>query len=173
MIDVTRQEILHILKRCEVFLGLSDADLEKIAALPSAHTEIFEKGAHIANEGEKSQNLYILADGKVDLRMLIELDLGIPPKEITVDTVTKGSVFAWSALVRPYILNRTFLCAETSTVLMINGKELIALMDSNEHIGYEIMQNIAFVIASRLRIPNNYFWAESLRKKAFGSLSQS
>jgi len=38
-------------------------------------------------------------------------------------------------------------------------------LDSDEHLGYEVMRSIACVIASRLRTPNNYFWAELLKAR--------
>jgi CRP-like cAMP-binding protein len=172
MTDTTTQEIIQILRRCEVSLGLSDDDLAKIAALPSIRIEIYETGVTISNEGEPARDLYILVDGRVDLRMRIHFELGSPAREITVDAVTKGSVFGWSALVRPYLLTKTSVSAEESKALVISGKELIELMESDKHIGYEIMQNIASVVASRLRIPNAYFWAESLRRRRSSSPSQ-
>lgn len=166
MINATKQEAMRILGRCEVFLGLDDNDLERIASLPLNTLVSFETGEIISIEGAPATNLYILVEGKVDLRMRVQLDITHKGTEITVDTVTSGSIFDWSSLVRPYILSRTSVCTESCKVLSINGKELIELMNSNEHIGYEIMQSIAYVVASRLRAPNNYFWAESLRRNA-------
>lgn len=165
MIDTTKQEVLQSLRRCEIFLGLSDDDLEKIAALPSVRMKTFEAGVCISKEGEPAWNLCILVEGKIDLRMGIQLDLAGPSEEITVDTVTKGSIFHWSALVPPYLLSRSSFSVTKSKVLAINGKELLGLMDTNPRIGYEIMQSIAAVIASRLKFPNNYFWAQSLKNR--------
>ena len=159
-----KQNALQILRRCEVFLGLSDDDLERIVTLPSVRMLTFSTGQRISKEGDPAENICILVDGKVDLRMNIQLDLASPSQEITIDKVTKGSVFHWSALVRPYVLSRTSVCTQECTILCINGKELIGLMDDNHHIGYEVMQSISAVVASRLRTPNNYFWAESLRR---------
>ena len=164
MTNLDKQEIIQILRRCELFLGLEDEGLMKVASLASISQKSFKTGDVISHEAEAAEKLYILIEGKVELRMNIPLDLDNYTREITVDTVSRGSVFHWSALVRPYVLSRTSCCAEDCKVLSINGKELIKLMDNNMTIGYEIMQSIAYLISSRLRTPNNYFWAETLRR---------
>ncbi len=159
------QEIIQILKRCEVFVGLHDNDLTKIASLPSIHEKTYEADEIISMENEPAESLYILVEGQVGLRLTVELVLESHPREIKVDTVSKGSIFGWSALVHPYASSRTAVCSVKSKVLVINGQELIQLMDNDEHIGYEVMRSIACVIASRLMTPNNYFWAELLKAR--------
>ena len=158
-------EIIGILKRCEVFIGLGDDKLASIAELPSNKISQYLEGQVISAAGDKAEYIYILIDGKIMLNLLVQFEDGIQPQEITVDTVHKGSVFGWSALVQPYAFSRTSLCAEKSKVLAIKGAELIGLMDHDEKMGYEIMRSIASVIASRLRTPNNYFWAELLKAR--------
>ncbi len=157
------KEFVQILKRCEVFMGLLDNGLIKIASLPSIHYRTFDADEVISNVGEPAENMYILVEGQVDLRLKIEHIMDSQTEGIKVDTVSKGSIFGWSALVQPYTYSRMAVCSMKSKVLVINGKELIRLMDDDEHMGYEIMRSIACVIASRLKTPNHYFWAELLK----------
>ena len=159
------KEIIQILKRCEVFVGLQDDEIAKIAGLPSARIKDFDENEIVSVAGDTAENLYILVEGQVHLNLLVEFEESDPGKEITVDTVHQGSVFGWSALVQPYAFSRTAICVERSKILLLNGKELIDLMNNEEHIGYEVMRSIACVIASRLRTPNNYFWAELLKAR--------
>ncbi|MFC2027398.1 cyclic nucleotide-binding domain-containing protein [Chloroflexota bacterium] len=159
------KEIIQVLRRCEVFVGLHDDDLTKIASLPSVHFKTYNDGDVISIEGEPAKDLFILVDGQVGLRLTVELVMESQAREIKVDTVNKGSIFGWSSLVQPYASSRTAVCTKPSKVLVINGKELTQLMDNEEHIGYEVMRSIACVIASRLRTPNNYFWAELLKAR--------
>lgn len=161
-----KRAVVKVLQRCEVFLGLSDDELDEISSLPSIAISSIEPGQVLSKQGKPAQYFYILVDGKIELRMNVNFDLDTSREEITVDTVTKGSVFSWSALVRPYISSRTSICVEGGQVLAIRGRELMALMDGNEHIGYEAMKNIASVISSRLRAPNTHFWAEVLRRRS-------
>ena len=165
MSEETTQGIIQILKRSEVFVGLDDDDLTKIASLPSVNVKTFDENEIISVAGNAAENLYILVEGQVHLNLLIEFKDKDIAKEITVDTVHKGSIFGWSSLVQPYAFSRTSICAEKSRILLLNGNELIDLMNNNEHIGYEVMRSIACVIASRLRTPNNFFWAELLKAR--------
>lgn len=165
MTEKTGHEIVQVLKRSEVFVGLHDDDLKRIASLPSIHFEAFESNDIISTEGEPAKDLYVLVEGQVGLRLTVDLVMESKSRDIKIDTVSKGSVFGWSALVEPYSSSRTAVCTKDSKVLVIDGKELIQLMDSDEHIGYEVMRSIACVIASRLRTPNNYFWAELLKAR--------
>ena len=48
------------LKRAEVFLGLDDSDLEKIAALPSCREEAYEAEAVVFRASDKAEYLYVL-----------------------------------------------------------------------------------------------------------------
>ena len=165
MAQKQEQEIIEVLQRSEVFVGLHDDDLKKIASLPSTHFETFVPNEIISAEGKPAKDLYVLVEGQVGLRLTVDLVMESKSREIKIDTVSKGSVFGWSALVEPYSSSRTAVCTEECKVLVMDGKELTKLMDSDEHIGYEVMRSIACVIASRLRTPNNYFWAELLKAR--------
>ncbi len=165
MTEKLEQEIIEVLQRSEVFVGLHDDDLKKIALLPSIHFEAFEPNDVISSEGKPAKDLYVLGEGQVGLRLTVDLVMESQSREIKVDSVSKGSIFGWSALVHPYAYSRTAFCIEKCKVLAIDGKELIQLLDSDEHLGYEVMRSIACVIASRLRTPNNYFWAELLKAR--------
>lgn len=166
MRHASRREIFQILRRCEIFLGLHDEDLEKIAALPSIRLGTCEAGETILEEGEPAHHLHILVEGRVDIRTSLRIEPDGENQEIIIDTVTRGGVFGSSALVRPYILQRSFHCVDRSTVLLISGPELLELMEKHPRMGYEIMQNIASVLVTRLMVPNKYYWAELLRKRS-------
>lgn len=157
MTEAVREEALQVLRRCEVFLGLDDSDLERIASLPSCHIEIYEAGGTISKEGELARNLCVLEEGKVNLEMELPANSLHLARRVTIDTITRGGIFDWSALVPPHVLTRSAICAEGCKVLAINGAELLQLMNSNPHLGYEVMQGLVRVIASRLRYTQRLF----------------
>lgn len=140
---------LDILKRCEVFLGLTDGDLGKISDLTSCKVRTYKAGATISKEGEEASTLYVLDEGRVMLTM--KLSDGHGSREELVDVVTKGGILGWSVLVAPYILTRTAKCIVPCKMLSINGKELRLFLDEEPYIGYEIMKGMVRVVASRLR----------------------
>jgi len=140
--------ITEVLKRCDMLLGLDDSALAKVAGLPSCHMETYQAEAGLFKEGEVAENLYVLDEGKVNLTMTMVAD---PLQSAVVETVTKGGIFGWSALVAPHILTYSAICMGPSRVLVVKGKELRSLMDSEPFIGYEVMRGLVRVIGSRLR----------------------
>ena len=152
-----KEEAFRVLRRCEVFLGLNDRDLERIASLPSCHIKTYGAGATISKEGELARNLYVLEEGRVNLQMKVSGNSVDSARAVTVDSISKGGVFEWSALVPPHILTRSTVCAEDCKVLAIAGTELLQLMNNDNHIGYETMQGLVRVIALRLRDAQRLF----------------
>jgi len=143
--------IEQALKRAEVFLGLDDSDLGKIAALPSCREESFPTGHVIFRAGEEAKYLYILEEGKVDLAMAVP---SVPEKEaikVVIDRVTTGGFFGWSALVKPHFYTMSAICVETVRVVIISGIELMALFESDYRVGYKVLQCLSHVIGTRLR----------------------
>ena len=137
------------LRRCDLLLGLDDAALAKIANLPSSSAETYQAGTELFKEGDTAEHLYILDEGYVNLGMDINAD---PRQSAVVETVTKGSVFGWSALVPPYVYTHSGICTGLVKVAVIRGNELRSLMDNDHHIGYEVMKGLVRVISARLRL---------------------
>lgn len=144
-----KKQVLAVLKRCEVFLGLTDEELQKLALLPSCRLRNVKAGVTIFKEGVGAKTLYVVDDGRVILTIRLTTSQGI--QEEVVDVVTKGSIFGWSVLVAPYILTRGAKCIVPCKLLLIDGKELREFLDKEPRIGYEIMKGLVRVIASRLR----------------------
>lgn len=140
---------LDILKRCEVFLGLTDGELGKISDLPSCTVRTYKAGTTIFREGEEASTLHVLDEGRVMLTM--RLSAGRGSREEVVDVVTKGGILSWSVLVAPYILTRSAKCIVPCKMLSIDGKEFRFFLDKEPYTGYEIMKGVVRVIASRLR----------------------
>lgn len=144
-------DLIPSLKRCEVFVGLDDADLKKISALPSWRRNTYRDGEFIFQENVVAKYFYILEEGEVRLIIEVykeEID-GIT--QVPVDVITKGDIFGWSSLVTPHSLTMSAVCVKPSSVLVVDGAELSALMDNNLSLGYEIMKGLVRVIGARLR----------------------
>ena len=144
-------DLLQLLKRCEVFVGLDDNDLQKIADLPSWRRNTYNAGDFIFQEGAVSKDFYILEEGEISLLVTSRKEGTKELVQVPVDTVTKGDVFGWSSLVAPHSRNMSAICVKRSSVVAIPGTELNELMDCNHSLGYEIMKSLVRVIARRLR----------------------
>ena len=143
--------LVQVLKRCEVFVGLHDSDLEKIAGLSSCRRKTYHVGEFIFHENTVAEDFYILEEGEVRLVVTLHKEGTKEPVPIPVDTITKGDIFGWSSLVTPHSLTMSAICIKLSSVLVVDGTELSALMDKNHSLGYEIMKGLVHVIGVRLR----------------------
>src|SRR4030042_939809 len=145
-------ELLQLLKRCEVFVGLDDIDLQKIADLHSWIKKTYSAGESVFHENDIAKDFYILEEGEVILVVSSRKGRGAKePVRVPVDTITKGDVFGWSSLVAPHSRNMSAICVKRSTVVAVSGTELNRLMDSNHSLCYEVMKSLVRVIARRLR----------------------
>ena len=142
-------EIEKTLKRSEVFLGLEDSDLAKIAALPSSRALDFQPGETIFQAGRKAEYLYVIKEGQIDLVM--EAPSSKQVTKVVIDTVTTGGTFGWSALVKPHFYTGSAVCAQLSRVVAVSGAELTALFEQDNRLGYQIYQRLCQVIGARLR----------------------
>mgnify|MGYP005839038079 CR=1 FL=1 len=136
----------EILKSFSLFRGLTQKELAKIAGLCRERT--YEDGSVIFTIGGSAIDAYLLKNGKVD----IQIEFKIYDYEIitTVYTVGKGEIFGWSALVPPHRLTASARCEGKTDVIMINGKELMELLEKDRQVGYVVMKNLSALISSRL-----------------------
>jgi CRP-like cAMP-binding protein len=137
----------RLLQGFDLFENLNEDELKAVADL--AHEENFEEGEVIFQEGTEARRVYLLLEGRVALRF--RLPLKPPSRETTIDTMSKGEAFGWSALVRPHRLTATAICSEPAKCLAFEREDLQRLFEENNHIGYVIMVQLSAVIASRLR----------------------
>jgi len=143
--------LIKVLRRCEMFLGLDDSDLEKIAGLSSCRRNTYGAGEFVFYENAEANDFCILEEGEVSLLVTVHNEASKELTQVRVDTVTKGDVFGWSSLVAPHSLTLSALCVKPSSVVIVAGTELSQLMDSNHSLGYEVMKGLVRIIGARLR----------------------
>jgi len=140
----------EVLKRCEIFLGLADNELQKIVELPSCRERICQPKEVIFRAGEPAEHLYIIEEGQVDLIVKIAASPD-SAEQMVVCTIGKGGIFGWPAVVPPHIFTMTAISKGASKVIAIGGAEVRALFKQHPDIGYEVTQSLLRVIASRFR----------------------
>lgn len=131
----------------DVFAGLSDSSLEKIAKL--CKQRVYEAGQYCVVQGEVADKLLIVNGGKV----ASEIQVHVPPNTytVTITTLTKGRVAAWSALVPPHVLTGSIKCIERTPVISITASDLQRIFEEEPSIERIVMKNLAGIISSRLR----------------------
>ena len=140
--------IKEMLARSELFSGLSDAEVEKVAEL--GRDEVYEAGEILFSEGSPAKNLYVVEEGRVALDMSLSVYSG-SGRYGTVDIMTKGDAFGWSALGGSHILTMTARCLERVEVIAIDGDSLYSLFDQDHSLGFKMMGGLIAIVDSRLR----------------------
>jgi signal transduction histidine kinase len=140
--------IKEALRSSEIFQGLTDEELDKL--LPLCQEQLYEEGAVMFCEGAQCNYVQTLKSGKVAL----ETELAISrsgAERATIDVLSHGSSFCWSALMEPHILTSSGRCLEKTEILALDGEKLKALLDENPQMGYKVANNLVKVVASRLQ----------------------
>jgi len=142
---------INILREVDIFQDLSETQLERVAQI--CDERVCDIGAVIFKENTASDELYIIADGMVDIRVDPSI-LGIPSQAdpTTITTLRRGQIFGEVALVDQGLRSASARCADNNTkLLVINRDDLISLCDQDFQMGYVLMRNIAADLSFKIR----------------------
>jgi signal transduction histidine kinase len=140
--------IKEALRSSEIFQGLTDEELDKL--LPLCQEQSYEMGAVMFCEGAQCNYVQTLRSGKVALETELTISRS-GAERATIDVLSQGSSFCWSALMEPHILTSSGRCLEKTEILALDGEKLKALLDENPQMGYKVANNLVKVVASRLQ----------------------
>lgn len=133
-----------ILSQTRFFADLTTAQLERVAAI--CEIREFDEGTQIYRVGELAVHVYVLMRGVV--RMAI--DYG-GRNASAGDVLRRGDVFGWAAMTPSCNLRiATASCIAPSTLLVLDGKEVLKLMEADHTIGYRLMTQLSSLITSTL-----------------------
>lgn len=136
---------LDDMKRIEFFADLTEEELKTLQEL--CEEKEYRKGEVIFEEDSPAENLYVLKRGKISIDIKVT-----GGRMLSVLTISKfAEPFGWSALVAPFRFTASARCIEDSTVISIDGKKLMALIEQDYRMGFLIMRRIAKIISSRAR----------------------
>lgn len=137
-----------ILQGVDIFKGLTPDELALIAQL--CEDRKYRANEEIFSENSRGSEIYVLERGKIR----IDLALTGKSKCATIHRVTDGQIFGELALVDRGRRSATAKCDSDSEVLAINRDGLHDLFERNNHIGYVVLNNLATILAVRLRKTN-------------------
>ena len=142
---------INILRGVDIFQDLSESQLERVAQI--CEERVCQMGAVIFEENTASDELYIIADGMVDIRVDPSI-LGVPSQAgpTTIATLRRGQIFGEVALVDQGLRSASARCAVNNTkLLVIKRDDLIAICDQDFQMGYVLMRNIAADLSFKIR----------------------
>jgi len=137
--------MLELLQRSRIFEGLGENELQEITTI--SRLAKFKKGERIFNMGEAAEHLFIVKEGEVELRFQVTYQN--LSHEVCLERKCRGEPLGWSALTEPYKYTLSAFSLTDCELLQMGHKELMELCESNNHLGYVLMSNIARLIARR------------------------
>ena len=145
-------ELIELLRNVEMFEGLTDKQLKKIAGI--FEERVLHQDEVLFLQGEKADCLYLIKSGFVELivgastssgeRVIRILGQGQSVGEMTWVDHGRRSATARSA-------------TEGTTTVSVSFEALDELCERNPRIGYRVSRNIASDLSFRLRQDSEYF----------------
>jgi toluene monooxygenase system ferredoxin subunit len=128
----------------ELFNGLAAGTLEKLTGL--AKRESHSAGAVLYRPGDPAEDFFVLDSGRV------EFLVGRGDRTALGGfMLRKGEVFGWAALLDGYPARiASARCLEESSLLRINGKAALQVLESDRSAGFVVMRRLAALIARYL-----------------------
>ncbi|MFN8530619.1 MAG: cyclic nucleotide-binding domain-containing protein [Anaerolineae bacterium] len=140
--------LVHILKRIELFHDLTDAQLERIAAI--SRRETYDEGALILNQNAPGDSMYVIAEGQVVVGRTYA-DGTFQP----VIYLGEGQVFGEVALLDQGARSASVAADQENTVVhAVSRDAFLDLCRQDTALGFILMKNLATDLAFKLRHRN-------------------
>lgn len=144
--------IVNSLKQSDIFFQFTPTQLTLVANL--CQEAVFQKDDLIFKENSGSKELYVIAQGEVDIfvdpSLVSSVDLSSENKVIA--TLRRGQSFGEVALVDEGLRSASACASQNDTRLLIIPRDkLIMLCDTYPQLGYRLMYNLAADLAMKIR----------------------
>ncbi len=130
------------LRQFKIFAELDEADLGTIARI--AHIQEYETAEELTTEGAAADQLYLFLKGKAAVKVR-----GPDGRQVLIDELGPGEMLGWGAVIEPHVYTASAWTTEPSGLIVIDGKSLRELCETNKHIGYQVVKGIGEVISRR------------------------
>ena len=150
----------ELIRRYPFFSGLN---FDQITALARVADEVtVETGHYFFHEGDRLRKLFLVMEGKVDVAVSItdrnhvqdvaeQIVGNFITEDVTVSSVRPGQLFAWSALIPPYVSTASAKAVTPNRVLAFDSEDLFKIFEEDRNLGYLMLQKVASVLRQRLR----------------------
>ena len=146
--------IVNYLKQSDIFYQFTPTQLEMVANL--CQEVVFQAGELIFKENSSSKELYIIAQGEVEILINPSVVSQTPNKNKQADSVIavlrRGQSFGEVALVDEGLRSASARAAQKETYLLVISRDkLIMLCETYPQLGYRLMYNLAADLAMKIR----------------------
>ncbi|HIX92898.1 MAG TPA: Crp/Fnr family transcriptional regulator [Firmicutes bacterium] len=141
------KKYISILQRSQLFAGVGEADIEAMLDCLSANLRDYKKGEYVLREGERVDNVMLLASGSLN----IQKDDFWGNRSI-VNHISAGEMFG-EAYIAPEsgpILNDV-IALEDSVVMFFDFRKILTVCSSACKFHTTVIQNLFFAISEKNR----------------------
>jgi thioredoxin reductase (NADPH) len=136
----------ELVRRYAFFGGLTPDEAACIALC--ADEVHWPDGTIVFRDGDPATHVFVVMSGMVD--MVHHVNIDSRTEAVEVGSTAPGEPFAISAFVAPYRLTATAQCRGAVKAIRVDAEALRALSETNCHLGYTIMRQIARALSERL-----------------------
>ncbi len=134
------------LRNVEILNGLGDEELAVVAKF--CREQNVPEGSMLCEEGARATKLFILEEGAISIRF---------KKGVNFAVQTPGRILGWSFLVPPNRYTASAVTIRPSKLLVIKSPDFYSLINGNPAMGVKIMNNLAKIVASRMKAFVDYY----------------
>ena len=151
---------MELLLRYPIFAGLEESQLATLTKV--SKKEKLDPEHYIFRVNDEPTCVYLILDGKVgifedvtdktrEMSMADVITGDIPTKEVMVNSLGSGEMFAAAALIPSYKSCVSVKTLEPTTVVAFDASELHEIFKEDCCLGYEVMTRAASLISQRLQ----------------------
>lgn len=138
-------ELLKIMKRVELFRGLTDEQLLQVADI--SQNERYSAKQPICRQGEPGDKMFIVADGQVEV--MVRTSKGDTYSAVYLG---EGQLVGEMGLIDQTTRSATVIAVVDETIVYsISNEDFTKLCQADTGIGYIMMRNIAQDLSFKLR----------------------
>jgi CRP-like cAMP-binding protein len=141
-------ELMELMKRIELFRGLDDGQLNRLASISQQAT--YQDDESILGLDNPGSSMFILGQGQVEIQRRMDTGQVVPALYLG-----EGQVFGEMALLEGSTRSANVVAARDNTVVYrINRDDFLQLCQQDTGLGYLVMRNLAQDLSFKLRHRN-------------------
>lgn len=144
-------DVKAFLKHVEMFIGLTDDKLEKVASHCVERT--FSADSIIIERNSPADNFFLVRDGTVEIVTSPNSETG-ERQDAVIVTLGKGQSFGEMSLIDSGTRSATVRAATETELYEIDCNNFRELCEIDTDVGFQIMRNIATDLSFKLRSRN-------------------
>jgi CRP-like cAMP-binding protein len=142
--------LVNFLKQSDIFYQLTPTQLEMIANL--CQETNYNEGDIVFQENSGSKELYVIAQGEVDILINRSATGENDKKDTAVARLRRGQSFGEVALVDEGLRSASARATQKDTrLLVLQRDKVIMLCETYPQLGYRLMYNLAADLAMKIR----------------------